>query len=860
MLLATTLLFSASMAPTVSAVASASTVAACPVRLLEVGPLGGEGGDKDYVEGLHLVEDGLNYLGRLQSPLYVVPMLGVYRGGKSMLLNRIMGLRAPYTGGFGVGHGQQTFTRGIDICAEEVHGLGTVVWMDTEGLFSSQDARSAYGPKIFSLALLFSSAVMLNSVKVLNDQFFSFFSEQQQIARVLKQGLTAEGLPHSSLLPGNLSVFWILQQPVHFDNTSGTSQAQLEVFLNIPGDESRARVRRDFRHLLREVPTAVHDVRHWTRLDQLSDEELSFDYTTAAERVRKAVIAELQDARPLHAASVAKQLEMYVQVVQTDQFSGQLAKEAFEENELSALCSGFSRSAQELAGEFPTASLRDAFGEALPEIEERRASVAETFHFGADWTKRLNRCLHEKTAQLEQRNGELVLARWQEAAGRVAEEGSCFFLGTLVKLLREYATTYGRAFGATLQARAVDYGTALQRTRLVECIRLRDFVWPFLPWLCWPVLSLYLRNGALVSGMMSMLLHGVGLAGIYAVLQFSNQLPAYFDVDYPVLRMHPMLLGAVMRAPPMVPWSSFLKLVWFLGAVRSIWKLSCCIARLGRPAGGGYTVSQMVNLELKLNMVLKRCDATFRLQLATSALDAADCIERDDARAAALALLKGLCLVRELGVEERSCPGLADARLQKRIRSVLKDSVLPPASKAPRLCRACCDNNLVTCVTQADWAGLLGEMVRLLESMADSHAHYNRTPPGSPAIENVSNMLQLADTLTRRLWEDSESETCENLGLATNDMEGVASTSETSTASASEPDTENDHMFESNSEVDCHPELVELDELPIKDRGDLAHDPDRRGHRALFASAAVAVACGAASAFSVSSRWSQGGA
>ena len=63
-----------------------------------------------------------------------VPALGVYRGGKSLLLNRLMGLKvhrlltdscckrrrvslvtmsseAPYEGGFGVGHGQQTFTR-----------------------------------------------------------------------------------------------------------------------------------------------------------------------------------------------------------------------------------------------------------------------------------------------------------------------------------------------------------------------------------------------------------------------------------------------------------------------------------------------------------------------------------------------------------------------------------------------------------------------------------------------------------------------------------------------------------------------------------------------------------------------------
>lgn len=99
--------------------------AACPVRLLEV--VEGE------VAKLELNEEGLSYLERQRSPLYLVPALGVYRGGKSMLLNRLMQRTAPYADSFGIGHGQETYTRGIEICAEPLEH-GTVVWMDTEGL------------------------------------------------------------------------------------------------------------------------------------------------------------------------------------------------------------------------------------------------------------------------------------------------------------------------------------------------------------------------------------------------------------------------------------------------------------------------------------------------------------------------------------------------------------------------------------------------------------------------------------------------------------------------------------------------------------------------------------------------------
>jgi len=188
-------------------IARASTP--CPVQLLEVGPpVGSEGKEEESADELRLKETGLQYLAQLTSPLYLVPMLGVYRGGKSMLMNRVMNKVAPYEGGFGVGHGQNTFTRGIYICAEEVRDLGTVVWMDTEGLFSSEEARGDYGPKLFSLALLFSSTVLLNNLKVLNDQFFCFLwrtaaacksSEERLGGRGLTRGCTAAEQPFNIL-------------------------------------------------------------------------------------------------------------------------------------------------------------------------------------------------------------------------------------------------------------------------------------------------------------------------------------------------------------------------------------------------------------------------------------------------------------------------------------------------------------------------------------------------------------------------------------------------------------------------------------------------------------------------------------
>jgi len=423
---------------------------ACPVRLLsiEVSPSHGE--DSPPAEGLELSSEGLRYLKSLPTPLYIVPMLGVYRGGKSLLLNRLMGLSAPYPRGFGVGHGQETYTRGIHMCGEIVPDVGSVVWMDTEGLFSAEDARSAYGPKIFSLALLFSSMVLLNSVKVFNDQFFAYFGEQQQVARVLKQGLIAEGLPHGSLLPANLTVLWVLQQPVRFDAAGMATQQQLHTFLNAAGDEYRAHVQRDFRHLNFEVPSAAHDVRSWGRLDKLPDDELSVEYTRAVVELRETVLQNLAVARPLHPSSVAKQLEMYVQAVQTEQFSISLAREAFEEEQIGILCDKYWRTLLLHAGQLPSSGLQDARSLAREELEPQLAAATVEFHFTSSWSLRAVNCWKMKEEELDKKNEEAVMKEWKAAATSAAQGGSCFFLRDLVVLLnRDQGDGGGLCFGTT---------------------------------------------------------------------------------------------------------------------------------------------------------------------------------------------------------------------------------------------------------------------------------------------------------------------------------------------------------------------------------------------------------------------------
>ena len=313
-------------------------------------------------------------------------------------------------------------------------------------------------------------------------------------------------------------------------------------------DEARQRVREDFRHLIHEVPTATHDSRQWPKLDTVPDEELLPEYVEATQLLRARLLVELHSARPLQAASIAAHLRMYVDLVQNDHFSVSLAREAFEDSHIAQLCEAFGAHAEALAGKLPSAKLPESLDRAEEAIQEEREKVIKEFHLDGTFLRRLRQCLQKKREDLESTNAELVLEEWKQEALSVADSGSCFFLGTLAKRLPQYREKYGNAFDAKTRAKAQEYGSDLQRARLTGCVHLHDFLLPLAPWLAWPVVSIYLRQG-LVSGILAMILHGIVLAGVYSMLQFMNQLPPYLDLHYQVLKYHPGLRTLIMRAP-----------------------------------------------------------------------------------------------------------------------------------------------------------------------------------------------------------------------------------------------------------------------------------------------------------------------
>ncbi|KTG18817.1 hypothetical protein cypCar_00017309 [Cyprinus carpio] len=110
---------------------------------------------------LSVCKQAIEFLSRINEPVVVVSVVGLYRTGKSYLMNRLAGQQS----GFALGNTIESKTKGIWMwCVPHPKIEGhTLVLLDTEGLGDVAKGDSKNDSWIFCLAVLLSSTLVYNS-------------------------------------------------------------------------------------------------------------------------------------------------------------------------------------------------------------------------------------------------------------------------------------------------------------------------------------------------------------------------------------------------------------------------------------------------------------------------------------------------------------------------------------------------------------------------------------------------------------------------------------------------------------------------------------------------------------------------
>nr|XP_012998127.1 guanylate-binding protein 6 isoform X2 [Cavia porcellus] len=149
-------------------------------------------------EQLSVNQEAIQILGRISNPVVVVAIVGLYRTGKSYLMNHLAGRNS----GFPLGSTVQSETKGIWMwCVPHpTKPNQTLVLLDTEGLGDVEKGDPKNDSWIFALAVLLSSTFVYNSMGTINHQALEqlyYVTELTELIRA-KSSSNSDGVKDST--------------------------------------------------------------------------------------------------------------------------------------------------------------------------------------------------------------------------------------------------------------------------------------------------------------------------------------------------------------------------------------------------------------------------------------------------------------------------------------------------------------------------------------------------------------------------------------------------------------------------------------------------------------------------------------
>ncbi|XP_067247285.1 guanylate-binding protein 4-like isoform X2 [Chanodichthys erythropterus] len=179
-------------------------------------------------------QSALQILQQIQQPVVVVAVVGLYRTGKSYLMNRLAGQQT----GFALGSTIESKTKGIWMwCVDHPTKAGTtLVLLDTEGLGDVDKGDSKHDTKIFSLAVLLSSTLVLNSRGTIDNKAIEELQYVTELTEYIKIKSPDEVVDDSEFVKFFPSFIWAVRDftlQLNINGQDATEDEYLEFALKL---------------------------------------------------------------------------------------------------------------------------------------------------------------------------------------------------------------------------------------------------------------------------------------------------------------------------------------------------------------------------------------------------------------------------------------------------------------------------------------------------------------------------------------------------------------------------------------------------------------------------------------------------
>jgi len=272
-------------------------------------------------------KEAMDILQGVKNGVSVISIVGLYRSGKSYVMNRLLGRQS----GFAVGPTVNPCTKGIYLWGKPIQEGGmTHILIDTEGIGSVQESQT-HDAKIFSLAILLSSYFIYNSMGVIDEGALDKLSLVTNLTKMI-QVSNDNNKQASKLADYFPSFLWLLRDfMLQLEDEQGNPISSKQYLENALAKRSKDASKNEIRDTITScfpqrdcfaLVRPLTDERALRAIDQVPYEQLRPEFKAQMDALKVKIFKEASvksiNGKPLNGEALCMMIQHYVDALNSN--------------------------------------------------------------------------------------------------------------------------------------------------------------------------------------------------------------------------------------------------------------------------------------------------------------------------------------------------------------------------------------------------------------------------------------------------------------------------------------------------------------------------------------------------------------